>query len=69
MNKARSESATKLRAIICLVEKGEPMDYESPTLELLGPASELIQAYMGPRYDGDAYQFSQAGTAFLPGEE
>jgi hypothetical protein len=40
-------------------EKGETMNYETPTVEVVGPASELIQAYVGPRYDGDGYALSQ----------
>jgi hypothetical protein len=38
------------------------MEYETPTLDLVGSASKLIQAYAGPRMDGDAYQFSQGFT-------
>ena len=34
------------------------MNYEAPTIELIGQASELIQAFYGPRSDGDAYAFS-----------
>ena len=36
------------------------MNYEPPTLVVMGSASELIQAYVGPRIDGDGYQFSLA---------
>jgi hypothetical protein len=32
--------------------------YESPRMDEVGTASELIQAYAGPRYDGGAYIFS-----------
>jgi hypothetical protein len=35
------------------------MEYEAPTVEVVGQASELIQAYLGPRTDGDGYTFSQ----------
>lgn len=35
------------------------MKYETPTLELIGQASELIQAYVGPHTDGGGYEFSQ----------
>jgi hypothetical protein len=35
------------------------MNYEAPAVEIAGPASELIQAFCGPRYDGDGYLFSQ----------
>jgi hypothetical protein len=38
------------------------MDYETPTLEMIGEASELIQAYVGPRTDGDGYAYSQGLT-------
>jgi hypothetical protein len=34
------------------------MEYKTPVVEVVGPAKELIQAYMGPRMDGDGYQFS-----------
>jgi hypothetical protein len=44
------------------------MDYETPTLELMGPASDLIQAYAGPRTDGDGYAFSQGFTGCLQEE-
>lgn len=37
-----------------MVEKGELM-YEKPTMDEIGSASELIQAYFGPRYDGGGY--------------
>jgi hypothetical protein len=40
-------------------EKGETMEYETPTVEVVGPASELIQAYAGPHTDGGGYEFSQ----------
>lgn len=35
------------------------MDYEAPVVEVVGPASHLIQNYAGPHTDGDGYQFSQ----------
>jgi hypothetical protein len=38
------------------------MEYETPTVEVVGPASELIQAYAGPRYDGNGYIYSQGFT-------
>ena len=41
------------------VEKGESMEYEAPEVEVVGPASYLIQNFIGPRYDGDAYALSQ----------
>jgi hypothetical protein len=44
------------------------MEYQTPTVELMGLASEFIQAYAGPRMDGDGYQFSQ-GFACGPQEE
>lgn len=35
------------------------MNYESPTVELIGSASDLIQFLCGPRADGGPYSFSQ----------
>jgi hypothetical protein len=35
------------------------MNYESPTVELIGSASDLIQNLCGPRPDGGPFQFSQ----------
>jgi hypothetical protein len=37
-----------------MVEKGGFM-YETPKVDEIGSASELIQAYFGPRYDGGGY--------------
>jgi hypothetical protein len=34
------------------------MEYEAPEIDLIGPASELIQASCGPFSDGDGYVFS-----------
>ena len=34
------------------------MNYEAPTIEVIGTASALIQASWGPRYDGDGYALS-----------
>ncbi len=34
------------------------MEYTEPTIEVAGAASELVQAYAGPRNDGGAYEFS-----------
>jgi hypothetical protein len=45
------------------------MDYETPAVEMIGQASELIQAYIGPHTDGDGYQFSQGFTICPPEEE
>ncbi len=39
------------------------MDYDAPLVEVIGQASELIQASCGPRYDGDGYVFSQGCSA------
>ena len=44
------------------------MEYHTPTVELMGPASELIQAYVGPLTDGGGYTFSQ-GNICSPLEE
>lgn len=35
------------------------MDYETPVVEIVGEASELIQTYFGPRIDGGGWQLSQ----------
>ena len=35
------------------------MEYENPTIEVVGSPSDLIQNYVGPRYDGDGEFFSQ----------
>lgn len=35
------------------------MNYEAPAVEKVGPASELIQTYAGPFYDGGGWSFSQ----------
>jgi hypothetical protein len=45
------------------------MEYETPTVEVVGPASELIQAYAGPRMDGNGYQFSLGFTCSVLEEE
>jgi hypothetical protein len=44
------------------------MRYDVPTMEQVGVASELIQAYLGPRYDGDGYTWSY-GAVCSPLEE
>jgi hypothetical protein len=44
------------------------MEYETPAIEVVGTASESIQASFGPRMDGDGYAFSQ-GFACNPQEE
>jgi len=51
------------------VEKGGFMNYEAPTIEVIGKASALIQAYAGPRYDGGGYEFSQGLICSLIEEE
>ena len=35
------------------------MEYEAPSIEVLGSPSDLIQNFFGPRYDGDGYAFSE----------
>lgn len=50
-----------------MVEKGEFM-YQTPEINQVGSASELIKAYAGPRYDGGAYLNSQ-GFVCSPLEE
>ena len=32
--------------------------YEMPEMDVIGSASELVQAYAGPYYDGGGYIFS-----------
>lgn len=44
------------------------MEYIAPVVEVAGLASEIIQAYAGPRTDGDGYAFSQ-GLVYNPEEE
>jgi hypothetical protein len=44
------------------------MVYETPNMDEVGPASEFIQAYFGPRYDGGGYSYSQ-GYVCSPLEE
>lgn len=44
------------------------MDYEAPAFEVIGRASELIQAHAGPQNDGGGWQFSQ-GLICSPLEE
>lgn len=38
------------------------MNYETPAVDVIGSASELIQAYLGPHSDGDGYVYSQGFT-------
>jgi hypothetical protein len=45
------------------------MSYEAPAVEVMGVASEVIQNYLGPRYDGDGYTFSQGATCSTLEEE
>ena len=45
------------------------MRYEMPTIEQVGAASALIQAYLGPRDDGDGYIYSQGAFCGLLEEE
>jgi hypothetical protein len=35
------------------------MVYEAPKVEVIGPANEEVQAFIGPRYDGDGLAQSQ----------
>ena len=44
------------------------MKYEAPTVEVMGSASEVIQAYFGPDTDGGGYAFSR-GAMCSPLEE
>jgi hypothetical protein len=44
------------------------MPYETPKMDEVGVASELIQAMYGPYYDGDAYIYS-FGLVCSPLEE
>jgi hypothetical protein len=45
------------------------MEYTTPVIEVAGPARELIQAYAGPRTDGDGYIYSQGLVSNLTEEE
>jgi hypothetical protein len=49
----------QLRNVAESVEKGETMEYTTPVVEVAGLARDLIQAYAGPRTDGDGYIYSQ----------
>lgn len=44
------------------------MKYEAPAVDVIGSASELIQASLGLHSDGDGYIFSQ-GFACDPRED
>jgi hypothetical protein len=35
------------------------MRYETPEVDVIGTASDLIQNFAGPRTDGDGFEFSQ----------
>ena len=35
------------------------MEYASPEVEVVGKAKELVQAFAGPRQDGNGQVFSQ----------
>lgn len=45
------------------------MDYEAPVVEMVGPANELVQNYMGPSIDGDGYALSLGWTRSTIEEE
>jgi hypothetical protein len=45
------------------------MKYETPVLEVVGTASELIQATQGPLNDGGPYQLSMGFIAHTMLEE
>lgn len=45
------------------------MAYEEPKAEVAGKASELVQAEMGPYYDGGAYSLSMGAVAQTATEE
>ncbi len=45
------------------------MVYEKPELDVVGTASELIQASNGPFNDGGGYQFSMGWAAHTAVEE
>jgi hypothetical protein len=34
------------------------MEYETPTVEVVGPASQLIQGYASTTYDGNGYVYN-----------
>ncbi len=39
------------------------MDYGTPTIDVIESATQLIEAYLGPAYDGDGYLWSQGYVA------
>jgi hypothetical protein len=45
------------------------MEYETPTVEVVGPASRLIHAYAGPTCDGNGYVHGQGLTCSALEEE
>jgi hypothetical protein len=57
-----------LSAFSGTTERGGTMDYKAPLVEVIGAASELIQAYIGPRYDGGGY-VNSLGFVIAPLEE
>ena len=38
------------------------MEYDTPTVEIVGPASQLIQGYASATYDGNGYVYNQGLT-------
>jgi hypothetical protein len=45
------------------------MSYETPEVDVIGTASDLIQNFAGPRTDGDGLQFSQGAICSSIEEE
>jgi hypothetical protein len=37
--------------------------YETPTIDVIEAATQRIEDYFGPRYDGDGIQFSPESAA------
>lgn len=44
------------------------MEYETAVLEIAGSASDLVQAYFGPRTDGGGYIASQLSATLTEDE-
>jgi hypothetical protein len=45
------------------------MSYETPEVDVIGTASDLIQNFAGPRTDGDGHQLSQGAICSRIEEE
>lgn len=45
------------------------MDYTAPTVDVIGAASQLVQDFAGPYYDGDGFALSEGGLCSSLEEE